>query len=142
MSIQKHLEHSVNKLTAPSKLNAVERTRKLKSLQVTENKLKSHISKKKKEIRECEAEINSATNQLNLIVNEKAVLESLNDGMPLITEHAILRYVERQMGVDLNEVVKKIHLLPADEMIKQGNTIVTVLTDDNDHWNLAEREKE
>ena len=142
MSIQKHLEHSVNKLTAPSKLNAVERTRKLKSLQVTENKLKSHISKKRKEIRECEAEINSANNQLNMIVTEREALESLNDGMPLVTEHAMLRYVERHMGIDLNKVFNEIQSLPVNEMVKQGNTIVTVFTDDNDHWNLAERERQ
>lgn len=140
MSMKKHLEHNVNKLTAPSQLNAVERTRKLKSLQVTENKLKSHISRKRKEIRECEAEITSATKQLNMITTEREALESLNDGMPLVTEHAMLRYVERHMGIDLNKVFNKIQSLPVNEMVKHGNTIVTVFTDDNDHWNLAERE--
>lgn len=140
MSMKKHLEHSVIKLTEPKKLNAVERSRKLKSLQVTENKLKSHISQCDKQIKVLTKESSEAQKQLQKIVTEKAKLEEENDGIPLVTEHAMLRYVERQMGIDLEKVFKEIQLLPAEQMVRHGNTIVTVLTDDEDHFNLAERE--
>lgn len=132
MRIEQH------KAVAP--VNAVEKSRKLKSLQVTQSKLISVIRTNRKIIHQAENDIKAADKQL--IVVEKEIDElSIDSDELIITEHAYLRYLERVEGIDLQEVHKKILALAEKDRVMQGNTVVTVVTDPEDHFNLAGRER-
>jgi mannose/fructose/N-acetylgalactosamine-specific phosphotransferase system component IIB len=138
MSGKSDIKHRIDMLDSTTKLNAVEKSRKLKSLQVTENKLISHAGQLRKSIRLSTNDLNEAENQLAKVRAEREMLD--NDDSPIVTEHAYLRYVERFMGIDLNEVHKKIMLLSEKDKVVHGRTVITVFTDPEDHFNLAERE--
>lgn len=140
MSEHRRIDDRITKLTASVSLNAVERSRKLKSLQVTKNKLLSNIQQCDKKIRLAEHDKSLYQDQLKKVEDETASLLKQNDGNPIVTEHAMLRYVERHMGIDLSNVVDEIIKLPLKETVVSGNTIVTVFKDPDDHFNLAERE--
>lgn len=140
MSMKKHLEHNVERVTRKEFLNPVEISRKLKSLQVTENKLIAYLGQCNKQKNLLEKDIESTEKSLKRVREEKKQIEELNDGMPVVTEHALLRYVERHMGIDLNKALQEILQLPDKEVVRHNNTIVTVFTDPEDHFNLAGRE--
>jgi len=77
----------------------------LKSLQVRKNKLIPEIISKTNERDLLTKEIVSKKNELAAI--EKRIENAtLHD--PVVTEHALLRYIERVMGIDLAEVTKRI----------------------------------
>jgi seryl-tRNA synthetase len=120
------------------KLNALERSRKLKSLAVTKSKLDNRIQLLKSTKKEIERDLAESMNQADKVEEEKVVLETYKS--PIVTEHALLRYVERFMKVDLNKVHEKILNLPEKDVVRSGNTIITCFTDKDDHFNLAERE--
>ena len=133
------LEHE-NKLHHMVKYTAVERSRKLKSLEVTEGKIKNRIKMLEAQRDEVQHELSVAIGQMDKVVVEKRYIDQLKS--PIVTEHALLRYVERFWGVDLDKAHEEILLLPESEKVKAKNTIVTVFPDPEDHFNLAERESE
>lgn len=137
----KYAEKKLDRLNTKQRLTAIEKSRKLKSLHVTKNKLDTARQQKAKQIREIEGDIHGIDTQIVLVEKE---LEELNadTSSPIVTEHAYLRYIERFMGVDLNKIHEEILALPEKDTVRHGRTIVTVFTDKEDHFNLAEREAE
>lgn len=135
----RHISHRMAMHDASKPVNALERSRKLKSLNVTRSKLLSIVKTSRNIINSAEAERIDAEKRMKEIEMEIAKLKDISDS-PIITEHALLRYVERQMGIDLEKVHQEILDLPDELKIKSGNTIITVYTDTEDHFNLAERE--
>lgn len=119
-------------------LTALERSRKLKSLGVTHGRLLSHLNSLKASIRNTNRDISSDERILAEIEDEMLLLEA--GDTPIVTEHALLRYVERVLGIDLQNVHDRILCLGESEIVRSGNTIITVYTDKNDHFNLAENE--
>lgn len=120
------------------KLNALERSRRLKSLQVTENKLISRTASLKKQVRLLEKDIAESEKQLAFVQVERRQLEEQKS--PIVTEHALLRYAERVLGLPIAEWHENILALPPEHKTQHGSTIVTVFTEPTDHFNLAERE--
>ena len=133
------LDHE-SKMHAKFKLTALERSRKLKSLDVTEGKIKARISTLEAQKKQVQSELDEAYSQQNRVATEKREIDKIKS--PIITEHALLRYVERFWGVDLEKAHEEILLLPESEKIKAKNTIVTVFPDPEDNFNLAERESQ
>lgn len=132
----KLLQKEDNKL----KLNALERSRKIKSIEVTEGKINTRLWALNSMKEDIEKEIVEMNNNLVALKAEKGQIDTLKS--PVVTEHALLRYVERYMGVDLTEVHEKILALPEADKIKAKNTVITVFPDKEDNFNLAEREKQ
>lgn len=49
------------------------------------------------------------------------------DNVPEITDHAIVRYLQRVKGMDMNEL--KLEIAREKNIVKDGNVIITVLDD-------------
>ena len=139
MSQKEDIRHRMSMIGEQTKFTAVERSRKLKSLQVTENKLEYRKRELRKQRDLINKDIDECVEHLNRIAIEKRHIDQVKH--PIITEHAFLRYLERFCGVDLNVIHDQILKLEDKHIVRSGMTIVTVFTDDDDHINLAEREK-
>lgn len=135
-----HLQHRVMKAqTMAMPTTALDRSRALKSLSVTRGKLLAHKAQNLDIMAEATAEI-QATNREIKEINIK--MNNLRPGKePIVTEHALLRYAERFMGVDINKIHAEIMNLPETDKIVSGNTVVTVYPTPDDHFNLAGNEK-
>lgn len=134
------IEYRVRKANnTPIPANPVERSRLLKSCQVTRNKLEKHKEMLQSLIKEAEKELFATNVQLTQVENKLKELEP-DEGLS-ITEHALLRYVERYMGVDLQQVYDNIVSLPEEDKTMMSNTIVTVFPTTDDCLNLAGNEK-
>ncbi len=104
---------------------ALEESRSLKSLNTTRNKYQHTIAEQNKVIQHTTASRNEAQKQLARIEAQIEVLLS-NPREVIVTEHAILRFLERYEGLDLVPIVDKIKRLPETKTIRKGNSIVTV----------------
>lgn len=132
-------DSKLNRLENWVPMNAVEKSRKYKSLQVTLRKLTAQRQIKDKKVRELQADVYGIQTQIDRCQEE---LDSMTfPSETIVTEHAYLRYLERFEGINLEDVNKKILDLDRKEKTIYGNTVVTVFTDDSDHFNLSEREK-
>lgn len=135
---KREIDYRMKSINSSYKLTAIEKSRKLKSLQVTENKIQSRINQLQKQKKEIQKDIDECQINLNKISQEKRHIDQHKS--PIVTEHAILKYIERYKNIDLNEIHDEIINLPDNDKVKSGMTIVTVFPDKNDHFNLAERE--
>ena len=80
----------------------------LKSL---ETRYKSVETKRKiliKEIEEKQIEASKLKRELGKIKQQIENLKSKDNGKIIITEHALLRYIERVLGINLNELQQRI----------------------------------
>ena len=125
---------------------------RLKKLQTLESEAKAKLATVKEEQREASRRVNEATNELKEIKKE---IRELTVGSPtiVVTEHAILRYFERVLGFDLEEIKAQIVPKQTQEQANhfgggtfpvhpsnpehpefkirvRNNTVVTVLTND------------
>jgi chromosome segregation ATPase len=83
----------------------VKDTHQLKSLEVRRTTLNSEISVLETERKRCDSEINRKKQELDAItkqINSFAVKE------PVVSEHAMLRYIERVMNIDLDDIKNRI----------------------------------
>lgn len=133
------LEHE-KKMHEKFKLNALERSRRLKSIEVTEGKIETRIRTLKSFKEDIEKELGECYANQTKLSKEKRHIDMVKS--PIVTEHALLRYVERYMGVDLTKVHEEILLLPESEKVMAKKTVITVFPDKEDNFNLAEREKQ
>lgn len=78
----------------------------LKHLQVRKCKIEEELQYIQVERERYSTRIHELKNELNIIVTK---INSLNKKEPTISEHELLRYVERVMGIDLEDVKK--HML-------------------------------
>lgn len=142
-SRKKQLKNKVSVLDKmlTNKMSSLELSRALKSLEVTETRLKQYRKNQLDTLKSARHNKTEVDAQLRKINKQRMNLTRLNPKEPVITEHAILRYVERVLKIDLEECFKAILELPEEQVVKRGNTIITVYTDQNDHINLAENEK-
>ena len=77
----------------------------LKSLQTRKAKLKTELTDTRGQMRTCSKRENVIQQSLTHLDREIA---KLAEKEPVASEHAILRYIERVMGIDVDEVKKKI----------------------------------
>lgn len=68
----------------------------LQKEQATEKALKVEVSNAQRKLSQCQDTIKSLTKQIQALQNESP--------KPIVSEHAILRYLERVHGLDLDEV--------------------------------------
>lgn len=112
------------KLSEAEQVKRMEKNRKKETLNV--------ISEATKEVR--------AINKDIKMVNKKLAALQPEQG-ELVTEHAILRYLERYMGLDLEKIHADILALPSADKTMANNTVITVYPEVDDHFNLAQNER-
>ena len=76
----------------------------LKSLQVRKEKITLDINLLMQERTKADKEIYNKKNELKSITEK---LNSISNKEPIVTEHAMLRYIERVLNIDLNKITKK-----------------------------------
>lgn len=116
-------------------------TTKLKGLQTQINKLESEISLTKGDISTKQRELNIKTKRLNELNTELRKLQGNKE--LIVSEHAIIRYMERCRGIDIGEVIEEIKnetitglyeklggsgVYPCDEFkaVVKNNIVVTI----------------
>ncbi len=77
----------------------------LKQLQTRKAKLESTIADSKLTLEDAKSELNKYTSQLASVNNQ---INQLKDKDIIISEHAILRYMERVMGVDMEAIKERV----------------------------------
>ena len=90
---------------------------KLKSLQVRETQIKDEVDGLFKDRKTLDKKISDAMKRLSAV---KKNIKELTKTKPQLSEHAILRYLERKKGIDINEIKSKIM---DDKVVKQIKTI-------------------
>lgn len=113
----------------------------LKSLQTYKSKLEGELPVLKKQMKEASSAFNKAQ---NTIANLEAEIKAFQEHKELIvSEHALLRYIERVMGIDLESVKQGIveqatpqydlfgrvdgkYPIECGRVVVSNNTIVTV----------------
>lgn len=90
---------------------SAESSQQLKQLQTRETKLVVATEDAYLELKRAEKKYDSVSSEL---VSVRAQIRALKKSMrdPIVTEHALLRYLERSSGLDVDAVKKKI--LPPD----------------------------
>ena len=91
-------------------------TQKLKSLQVKRSKIQGDLDDIRKTLKELETRMVEREKALSQIQQE---LNELADSNPVVSEHALLRYVERVLGINLKEAEKDIMSKENLEIINQ-----------------------
>lgn len=121
---------------------------KIKDEEADKRKLNEEISIKKSEIRDLVAEVNEKDRNMSLALQEIKKIESRinkNTNVKMvISEHAMLRFIEREIGIDMSELQERI--LPEKNMkaisslgngefpigdhkvVVKNNTVVTVIS--------------
>lgn len=87
----------------------------LKSLQVRKTKLEVEIKSLEKDKNIIIEEINNKKNNLNSICQK---IKNLAIKEPIISEHAMLRYIERVMNINLKDIENRILTEENRKMIK------------------------
>ena len=77
----------------------------LKALQVRCNALEKDIADHEYDRDRLSKRLSELKNELN-VVRQK--IEKIGKSAPVVTEHALLRYIERVMGVDLDQIANAI----------------------------------
>lgn len=83
-------------------------TTKLKALETKKEQLELIRKNIINDIEENQKKSNELKQQINLINIDINELKNREDGKVVVSEHAMLRYIERVLGIDLDELNKKI----------------------------------
>lgn len=84
---------------------AMNNQHELKGLQVRKTKIEAEIKALDGERERCQQELGRKRNELNTV---KQKIDQFAAREPVLTEHAMLRYVERVLGIDLQDVQRQI----------------------------------
>ena len=114
----------LDRLDYETKTSLIERNRDFISMNITENKLKNKVKNLELKKESLDAEISESVEQIEEIKLKRKELGNEHD--VIVTDHAMLRYLERYMGIDMDKIYLKILQLPKDDVTRFGNTIVTV----------------
>ncbi|HEY7866793.1 MAG TPA: hypothetical protein VIC51_12410 [Psychromonas sp.] len=93
-------------------------TVQLKKLQTLLNKFSAEADAIRIEISEKQKAYNQKVKEVNILKDQ--INKYKHSGEPIVSEHALLRYMERVLGIDLDEYRKKIL---SDNVLKQVNTL-------------------
>jgi hypothetical protein len=113
-----------DRLDRKTKTDLIERNREFVSINILEDKLHvrlKNLAKAKQKIFDEEIEIQT---KLRDVKKRRKNLGYEHE--VIVTDHAMLRYLERYMDIDMNETYVKILKLPKSDLTKFGNTVVTV----------------
>jgi len=73
----------------------------LKHLQVRKSQLEGELSQLGKTARDLQKQINDKTEALKIITRE---IQEISNSKPIVSEHALLRYCERILNIDLKKI--------------------------------------
>lgn len=85
--------------------NTASNPHELKGLQVRKAKLEAEIKALEEDRNKVSQDISRKKNELNTVQQK---IESYTVIEPVVTEHAMLRYIERVLGIDLAEIQARI----------------------------------
>ena len=100
------------------------RQSKLNELQEAHRLLSIEKRKKKKILTELTNEIGKMNKELDRLGNQIFDMKNVDDKAPHITDHAVVRYLERVKGVNIWDL--KAEILAHSDVVRVDNTIVTV----------------
>ncbi len=80
-------------------------SQRLKHLHVRRNQLETDIEMHKRTLRDLEKEVSHKQAQLRSVEQQ---IDEIQNMRPMVSEHAMLRYLERVKGIDLKEIEKEI----------------------------------
>lgn len=102
----------------------IERDKKLNDLQEKHRLLSIEKRKKKKVLTELTTEIAQMNKELDRLGQQIFDLKNIDDKAPHITDHAVVRYLERVKGVNIWDI--KAEIIQNKDAVRVDNTIVTV----------------
>jgi len=91
----------------------------LKQLQTRLSKAKAKLKSKRDELHEVQREVNERLAVVDELKQEIHLLQ-MKQATPTVTEHAILRYISRVLGIDLDEIRDRIL---TESVVKQIQTL-------------------
>lgn len=99
-------------------MSRVKEQQTLKQLQTRLSKLESDKTIYSKDFSEAKSVLDSTVNKIKQV---KAQIESLKEKELIVSEHAMLKYIERLYGVDLDELKGLILTDSLKQMAKMGD---------------------
>lgn len=127
---KREIEHRVDRLDRAIREGQIEKSKAFKDYNIAEQKLVGRINMLKERRDSTDEFLKEAQEQLKDLRSKRKALGFEHE--IIITEHALLRYCERYLNIDMDEVHKAILKLPKSDVTKFGNTIVTVYPADDD----------
>lgn len=109
------------------RLISYDTSRKLKSLNTTRSKLLSQAKKCRIQIKQAENDLLDIKKRIGEIDVELDSIE--RDNPTVVSEHALLRYMERYKNINLDDIANEVANLPEEKLVRKGNSIVTILED-------------
>lgn len=88
---------------------SIKKSHKLKQLQSRAHKLEIEVAQKEKDVKEMQRDLSRLMSQLDGVQKEIESIKSTGGKVAVISEHAIIRYLERAMGLDLEQLRSEIH---------------------------------
>jgi septal ring factor EnvC (AmiA/AmiB activator) len=88
----------------------------LKHLQVRQTQLSAEVDQLTKTMRELQRQLAEKNQSLNIVRKE---IREITEMKPIVSEHALLRYCERILNVDLKEIEQKLLSDKNIEIIEQ-----------------------
>jgi chromosome segregation ATPase len=107
----------------------------LKLLRTRESDLNSERKQLSKQIGDLQKQMNSVTSRLNAVRSDIAALVDANKGV-VITEHAILRFIERVLGTDIESVMAMMMPEKTEEQIQLLRSGTFPVRDGDRNWKL------
>lgn len=118
------IRHRVDRLSKDKRREDMSIAKQNTNLQILMSKLKERIYALHMKEQTTQDELHEAEEQLKLAEREFKELGFKNE--TIISEHAMLRYCERFLGIDMEKVHQDILKLPKKDVIKSGNVVITV----------------
>lgn len=128
---KREIEHRIDRLDRAIREGQIERSKMFKDYNIAEQKLVGRINMLKERQESNDEFLQQAQEQLKDLRSKRKALGFEHE--IIITEHAMLRYCERYLGINMDEVHKNILKLPKKDVTKFGNTVVTVFPADDDY---------
>ena len=102
----------------------IERQKKLNELQEKHSELARLKNAKKREMGKVIKEITDINKELKRLGGQIFDLKNLDGDTPHITDHAVVRYLERVKGMNIWDI--KAEIVQHEDAVRVDNTIVTV----------------
>lgn len=133
---RKEVKHRIDRLNRVTQTESIEKSRSFISMNIAENKLHTRLKSINERKKALVADEKESLEQIKVIKQQR--LELGYEHEIIVTEHAMLRYCERYLGIDMNKVYEEILKLPKKDITKFGNTIVTVYPVKNEKLTLED----
>lgn len=131
------IKHRVDRLSRAVRSGQIEKSKNFKDYDIARVKLDTRIDSIKATIEKASKDLEEAEELKKQLIEARKLLGDENE--IVVTEHAMLRYAERFLGVDMDNIYESILKLPKKDVTKYGNTIVTVYPVAGEHSIIDEK---